>query len=205
MKGLLFIDGDPPKALPDLEGYDKIGCTDGALVYLKRLNFPFDKLDFVSGDFDSLSQELLSEVKPKLVFTPDQNFTDFEKALDILKKLGAENVDVLGASGGEQDHYLGNLSAALRFKEHLNLRFYDHYSTYFFLSKQATLEGVKGKMISLVPFPKATRISTTGLKWPLHDEDLEFGIRIGTRNQAIEDLVSIKFDSGELLVFIGKE
>jgi hypothetical protein len=41
--------------LSHLEQYGLIACTDGAFHYLKRMNFPLDKLDFISGDFDSHS------------------------------------------------------------------------------------------------------------------------------------------------------
>ncbi len=35
--------------------------------------------------------------------TPDQDCTDFQKSLDILKNDGVQKVDVYGGSGGEQD------------------------------------------------------------------------------------------------------
>jgi thiamine pyrophosphokinase len=35
-KALLFINGDSPKSIPDLSGYDLIACTDGAFHYLKN-------------------------------------------------------------------------------------------------------------------------------------------------------------------------
>ena len=50
-KALLFINGEPPKQFPNLSGYKLIACTDGAFHYLKELDFPLDKLDFISGDF----------------------------------------------------------------------------------------------------------------------------------------------------------
>ena len=54
-KVLLFINGDAPKSFPDPDKYGLIACTDGAFHYLRKLNFPLEKLDFISGDFDSHS------------------------------------------------------------------------------------------------------------------------------------------------------
>jgi thiamine pyrophosphokinase len=74
---------------------------------LKDKNFPLAQLDFISGDFDSHTGNDENIYHEKFIFTPDQNFTDFQKALDILKNKGIKKVDVYGGSGGEQDHFLG--------------------------------------------------------------------------------------------------
>jgi len=208
-KALLFINGDSPKSIPDLLGYDLIACTDGAFHYLKQLKFPMHKLDFISGDFDShiIEEEILRQAQNdnfEIIETPDQNKTDFHKALEIIIEKGFENIDVYGGSGGEQDHFLGNLSVAFFFKEKVNLHFFDDYSSYYFIPKKFSISGVRGKMISLMPFPIAKNIETKGLKWPLYQEDLILGERIGTRNIAENQTVSIQYKEGDLLIFIGK-
>jgi thiamine pyrophosphokinase len=65
------------------------------------------------------------------------------------------------------------------------------------------LKGVKDKMISLYPFPAVENITTVGLNW-LTNGDLSITSRIGTRNFAVEDEVSIEYKNGDLLIFIGK-
>lgn len=207
-KALLFINGDSPKTIPDLSDYDLIACTDGAFHYLKRLKFPLDKLDFISGDFDShkIEEEIIQQAQNhqfEIIETPDQNKTDFHKALEIIIEKGFDNIDVFGGSGGEQDHFLGNLSVAFAFKDKLNLRFFDENSSYYFIPKKFTISDVKGKMISLLPFPFAKNITTKGLKWPLYKEDLILGERIGTRNIAENKDVIIKYKQGDLLIFVG--
>ena len=208
-KALLFINGDPPKMIPNLLGYDLVACTDGAFHYLKQLKFPLDKLDFISGDFDShkIEDEIIKQSENhqfEIIETPDQNKTDFHKALEIIIEKGFDNVDVYGGSGGEQDHFLGNLSVAFAFKDKINLHFFDDYSSYYFIPKKITISDVKAKMISLMPFPIAKNIETKGLKWPLYKEDLILGERIGTRNIAENKDVTIKYKQGDLLIFVGK-
>ena len=46
------------------------------------------------------------------------------------------------------------------------------------------------------------KVTTKGLLYPLKNQDLTFGVKIGTRNKAIEEDVKIKFETGELLLFI---
>ncbi len=209
MKALLFINGEPPKYLPEIEGYDLIACTDGAFHYLKDKNFPFGKLDFVSGDFDSISDlrnviQQTENAKPEIINTPNQDKTDFEKALEILFEKGMKNVDVFGGSGKEMDHFLGNLSVAFRFKNQIEIKFFDDFSEYYFIHNELTINNIKNKMISLYPFPTAENITTKGLNWELDNESLNMTSRIGTRNFAKEDEISIRYNSGSLLIFIGK-
>lgn len=202
-KVLLFINGDAPKSLPNPADYSLIACTDGAFHYLKRMNFPLDKLDFISGDFDSHSRSDEDMYQDKFILTLDQEKTDFHKALEIILEKGFLEVDVFGGSGGEQDHFLGNLTVAYGFKDQMNIKFFDEFSEYYFIPNHFSLKGIKNKMISLYPFPSVNNITTTGLNWPLTNENLSIISRIGTRNFATEDEVSVQYESGDVLFFVG--
>ena len=197
-KVLLFLNGEVPTILPDTSNYEMIFCTDGAFRYLKNLNI---KPDVISGDFDSIElKDFPTDIE--IITTPDQNDTDFVKILTIIQEKGFTNIDVFGASGRQQDHFLGNLNAAFRFKNVLNIVFYDNYSSYFFAEKYTELEGYFGRTISLIPFPECKNITTKGLEFPLNKEDLNLLSRIGTRNKSIDDKVTIEFESGDLVIFI---
>ena len=203
MKALLFINGEPPKKLPSLEGFDVIACTDGAFNYLKELDFPMNQLDFISGDFDSHSGEDSEVYQGKFIFTPDQDKTDFQKALELLLDQNISEVEVYGGSGGEMDHFLGNLTVASFFKEQLEIRFFDEYSIYFFVPKSFKTKVSERQLVSLYPFPFAKNVTTKGVNWPLHGEDLDQTKRIGTRNIASNELLEIDFEKGNLLLFLG--
>lgn len=201
-KALLFINGEVPETMPDFtSSYSIISCTDGAYTqYVHKLPV---EINYISGDMDSIS---LPEVPPNIpvIETPDQNKTDFHKALEVLIEKEIDEVDVYGASGKESDHFIGNLSTALFFKDKIKIIFYDDYSTFFFSGKNTELKEVKNKVISLIPFFEAKGIVTTGLQYPLNNEDLYFAVRIGTRNKAYLDDVTISYKEGELLIYIGK-
>ncbi|TMM32105.1 thiamine diphosphokinase [Polaribacter aestuariivivens] len=192
----LLLNGEKPNQLPNLSNYDMICATDGAYQYLKNNEIiP----DFISGDFDSI-KDIPDTIE--IISTPNQDFTDFDKILQILFEKGFYTIDVFGASGKEQDHFLGNLHTALQWKEKLKLTFFDNHGKYFLAQKTTTIFDVLDKTISLIPFPKTTNIVTKGLKYSLNNENLDFSKRIGTRNKAIENNVSITFKSGNLLIFI---
>lgn len=200
---MLFINGKEPLKLPSLDDFEMVVCTDGAFHYLKEKNFPLKKLDFISGDFDShigADEQIYQE---KFIHTPDQNKTDFHKALGLIIERGGREVCVYGASGKEQDHFLGNLHTAYMFRNELDIYFYDEYASYFFVPKKVKLENVRGKMISLLPFPLAEGIFTQGLHWELGGESLSLTERVGTRNKANAENIEIRYETGALILFVG--
>ncbi|NJX16269.1 thiamine diphosphokinase [Tamlana crocina] len=197
-KVFLLIDGERPETLPDLSSYDLVCATDGAYRFLmEKAVVP----DFISGDFDSL-EELPKSIE--VIETPDQNYTDFEKILKILFERGYKNIHVFGASGKEQDHFLSNLHIAMVWRNDLNLIFFDNYGYYFLAENTTEIKNSKGKTVSLIPFPEAKGITTQGLKYPLTNSTLIFGEKIGERNLAIANHVTIRFNSGFLFVFVNK-
>ena len=195
-KVFLLLNGEKPKEVPNFSDYDLTCATDGAYQYLEKHKIV---PDFVSGDFDSL-EAIPKEIE--VIKTPNQDFTDFDKILQILFDKGFTNIDVYGASGQEQDHFLGNLDTAIRWKKKLSLTFFDNNGTYFLAKKKLVLSNCKGNIISLIPFPKASKVETFGLKYSLKKETLKFGKRIGTRNLAIDKKVKINFKKGNMFVFI---
>ena len=196
-KVALFLNGEKPKNNPNLEKYDWVVCTDGAYVFLSKSQI---EPDLIIGDLDSI--ESLPSHVPHL-HTPDQNFTDFEKALSHIIKSGFIDIDVFAANGLEQDHFLGNLTTALKYKNKCNLVFYDDNQMYFFTNKQTKVDDVLDKMVSLFPFPKATKVFTKGLKYVLNGQTLNMKKnKIGTRNTAIEETIKIHYKKGNLLLFI---
>lgn len=198
-KALVLLNGEPPKTLPDLTNYELVCATDGAYEYFKNNNI---KVDLVSGDFDSITA---IPKETETIHTPDQDFTDFDKMLQLLIDKGFTKVDVFGASGGEQDHFLGNLHTAISYKSNFGITFFDNHQYYFLAKKSEIIQVKKGLIVSLVPFPEAKNITTKGLQYALTNESLKFGERIGTRNIATENKVQIDFTSGELFIFIEKQ
>jgi len=198
-KCALFLNGEKPLKAVNLDEYHSLYCVDGAYAYMQQANI---QPDWIVGDFDSIEQ-LPHGIKH--IHTPDQNFTDFEKALKIVLSHGFKYVDVFAANGLQQDHFLGNMSTALKYQKKLTIKFFDDHQCYYFIGNKTVLTQVKGKTISLFPFPKARKVTSTGLKFPLLNHKLTLlKNKIGIRNCAVNDTVSIRFKKGHLLLFIEK-
>lgn len=174
-----------------LPGSKMIYCTDGAYDRIKFLN-----IDAVIGDMDSIKDKNV-----RLIEMPDQNYTDFEKALQYLS-VYCHKLDVYGASGKEMDHFLGNLSVAKKYKDEMQLRFLEHEYYYFLADKGTLIDTKKGKTISILPFPKVESITTEGLEYELKEATLELGSLISIRNRAIKDKVKIQYKHGCALLFV---
>ncbi|WP_317168427.1 thiamine diphosphokinase [Blattabacterium cuenoti] len=200
----LFLNGNPPIFNKNFYNKNKkIFAVDGAYNYLKKNKI---KVDYFSGDFDSfpyLNKGKIS-VKKCIFETFNQQKTDFEKALNIIFHKGYFNINVWGASGKEQDHFLGNISVALKYKNELSIIFYDKYYSYFFLQKKSNFFVKKNKIISLFPFPKVMGLRTNGLKYSTKYMKMEIGKDIGIRNKSIKEKIEISYKSGNILIFIEK-
>ena len=78
---------------------------------------------YVVGDGDSRKDQ----GEKKFIYRPNQNATDFEKCLGWAEEIGALPSLVIGISGGEIDHVLGNLQLLLKYARQQSLFFLDSF------------------------------------------------------------------------------
>ena len=175
-----------------------IVCADGSFNKIQQSKELYSKLKKVIGDFDSTAY--LDDERFEI--DHNQETTDFEKCLDYLIKNRCEKVFVFGASEGEMDHFIGNVSTALRYGKKILIEFVDKYSRYFFIQKDFSVDNVKGKMFSVMPFGIAENIHYNGLEYPLNGQNMALGAMLGTRNYAVKDTVKISYTEGNILLFI---
>jgi thiamine pyrophosphokinase len=175
--------------------------ADGASNTLYRLNIiP----DYIIGDLDSISEKALNYFKRKKVHIEkisEQEHNDLEKSINFAISKGIKEILVIGFAGKKIDHTLNNFSVLERNYKRGAIRFIDKRFEIFFIDKEAKFDYRKGVNLSLFGMPKAEGIETHGLKYELNKEKLEFGIREGALNLAVENVVKIKFRKGHLLVF----
>jgi len=178
-------------------------ALDGALNRLINAGFVPDA---VLGDLDSVQN--LDKIHKKypninILKKPDQEKTDFEKGLDYLIESGFPNVDILWATGARADHTFANFSNLVKYSHRMAVRMMDDQLTIFDLPKDFTGHFKAGTVISLMPVGKVEGISATNLRYPLQNENLEIGGRIGTSNEVLYDgTIHIQFSKGHLLMGI---
>ena len=202
-QALILANGKPPgKHLLQkfLASCDWFVCADGGANIAARFHCT---PDLIIGDLDSIKKETLSvfsnvEVK-KL---KSQNSTDLEKALTAVIQKKFKNIIVFGATGGRLDHALGNLSALAKFSHKAHITFIDNAGKFFPVNHSFEFHLPIGTIISLLPLSRCSGIVTKGLKWNLHHESPELGVRESTSNFNISSPVSIKVQKGQLVACV---
>ena len=200
-----FEDVDGPRLRAAFFGGGAAIGVDGGARTLLRLGLT---PTHVTGDFDSLSPgELaaLAEAGVKIVPTPDQEFTDLDKALSYaFETLGAHRASVFGATGGRLDHLYSALSALVKHGKTRDVRLIDRVGEVFLAGGSVRLDGddLIGRTVSLLAMGRVDGIKTAGLRWPLTDESLAPGERDGTLNEVIRSPVEISHRSGDLLIYL---
>ncbi len=208
MRALIVCNGSWPETLllaEEAAAADLIIGADGGTQFLLDSGiFP----DIVTGDLDSFTvpEDLKTPEAFQVIHDPDQETNDLEKALKMARDKGAKNVVLLAATGLRLDHTLKNLSVIMQFDDAFDsILIRDSYHDISVVPKNARYVVSAGTDISLFPLSgKVEGITTQGLKYPLNNEAIENGVRDGSSNTAIDDVVEISYTSGTLLIFINK-
>ena len=184
-----------------LEWSPLVVVLDSAIYRVLDLNI---KVDVLLGDFDRDfdAESIRKEQYPiEIVYTPDQDKTDLEKAFEYLIKRGFPAVNVVWATGRRADHTITNITNIVRFREQLKIVIIDDYSKIFLLPKIYEKWYPKGTPISLIPVGTASEITTQNLKYTLDNESLTIGYRTGSSNEVAADgMVKITYQEGDLLM-----
>lgn len=147
----------------------------------------------VMGDGDSIHQR-----PPAFIETADQDFTDFEKIIRCCIKKNMTSADVYWASGGEMDHFLGNLSVAAKYHNDIELRFFDATHCYVYAEHDTLITGAVGKKMSIYPFPRC-HASSRGLAYELSDAHLTQQQQQSLRNVITSDAAEVTIVGGAFL------
>ncbi|KAK9874947.1 hypothetical protein WA026_005762 [Henosepilachna vigintioctopunctata] len=155
----------------------------------------------VTGDFDSISSEALEKFKRnkavQVIHTPDQNETDFTKALLELEKFQKKNniqvtdVIVLSEVSGRLDHVMSNINTIYRAASILpevSMYLLSSDSISWILRPGSSSISIPQKLrdnrdwCGLIPIGNPAIVSTSGLKWNLNKTKMLFGDLISTSN-----------------------
>lgn len=186
-----------------LEWNPTVIVLDGALPRVLDLGF---KIDIILGDFDSANVQTLAESQypVELVHTPDQNYTDLEKAIRFLIERKYDAANIIWATGRRADHTLSNISILVKYADKIKLKILDDYSTVFpILPKPNRFSKwyKKSTILSLMPVGTANGVITKNLMYSLNDETLTLGFRNGSSNEVVEDgEVAVEYTDGHLLL-----
>jgi len=202
-KCIVLANGKPPKknvvTFFKKRGFDNLICADGGANSAMNMNLiP----DIILGDLDSISTKALHKYKSisKIIEIKRQTDTDVEKCLKYAIKNKFDEVLLTGATGNRLDHTFCNLGIVLKFFSQINISLVAEDSFLKPIKGNVKLRSFAGEIISLYGFDKKTRITSSGLRYPLKNISLPFGEKESTSNVATKNIVELKIKNGTAFV-----
>ena len=207
---LIFAGGLAPSdstlhAVNKIEQVELVFAADSGLHIAQKLGL---HVDAIIGDMDSVDVNALAEAKSRgtkiIQHDRDKNFTDLHSALLYAAECGTKKIVVVTAGGGRLDHQLGVIAAMFdpQLRQTQVEAIWDNEEI-FALQGPASCEfsAEVDDIVGLQAFSaSAVGISTTGLRWQLHNEQLANHETRGVSNEATEKRISVSLVSGQLLV-----
>ncbi|XP_062610904.1 thiamin pyrophosphokinase 1-like, partial [Saccostrea cucullata] len=142
--------------------------------------------DLITGDFDSIQESVKKFYEEKgveIMPTPDQNYTDFTKAIMEIgkrqKDKQIDNIYVYGSFDGRLDHVFANVNTLFEASQYTsaNVMHFSEDTTAFLLKtgkhKILVDPALCGQWCGLIPIGEPCKcVTTQGLKWNLGTDSL---------------------------------
>ena len=166
-------------------------------------------VDCVVGDMDSADPAAVDDAEQRGAtierHPAEKDATDLELALLAAHRHGVDHIVIVGGAGGRLDHFLANVAlvASPRFADvRVEAWFGDAWVSVVRGGDAAIdIDGAPGELLTLLPVGGDARgITTKGLEYPLHREDLPLGTTRGVSNVVADRPASVVLDEGTLLV-----
>ena len=190
MRVAILANGEPPRHATPRAAFasaDLLVACDGALAAARALG---REPDYVVGDGDSLAAADRTALGARFVLDPEQDTNDLCKAFRFVLSLprdGALTVTLLGTTGRREDHALANIFHLLDFTEELpDTAILTDAGTFTVVRGEQTFPCHPGDAVSVFAPHPGTRVSSSGLAWPLGGVDLAPLWR-GTLNRTTSD------------------
>jgi len=196
-----------PQFVPEyVRRADLVVAADSGLDLGERIGL---EVGLVVGDLDSVSAEALARARASRVrveqHRSDKDETDLELAFDAVWRevdagagAGAVAIVVLGGAGGRLDHLLANV-AVLTSARHAAASVVGYLGTdrVDVVRSTRVIAGAPGLSVSVLAWHgDALGVTTSGLRWPLHDAVLESGSALGTSNEFVGREATVSVASG---------
>lgn len=188
----------------DLPTPDRVVCADSGVSLALRLGLD---IDVVVGDLDSVAADDLRTAQARGAevrrHPAAKDHTDLELALRVAAD-GSEQVVVVGGAGGRLDHALANVAAlATDDLARVDVRARLGPDDVHVVRGSARLDLPVGATVTLLPSGGPARgVTTTGLRYPLDDEELSAWSARGVSNVVEDTPVGIDVRDGCVLVVV---
>ena len=178
----------------------------------RGLQFLYDhkiRPDYIVGDFDSVSEEIVTYFTEELnvparKFKPEKDASDTEIALQFCLDLRRKHILILGGTGTRLDHVWANVQALqIALDDEADVRILDSHNQIRLLKKDFTLskEEAYGDYFSVFPLGGTVDdLCIRGAKYPLEHHLLSADSSLCVSNEIQDEQVTITFSYGILIL-----
>jgi thiamine pyrophosphokinase len=210
LKAGLFLGGQYPSSNDyysrRISKMGVIAAADSGAEKLRELERPPEML---VGDMDSVSPATLDWCRKSgaqiLTFPPEKDDTDTTLAIRALYERGVLEVDIFGASGKREDHFLATLFSIYGADAGMKLLITEENFQAGLIKEDDSctiMEAIEGETWSFLPFGGGLPVVTLeGFKYPLIRQTLDYTRPLGVSNVATGPLVKVLCRGGALLYF----
>ena len=198
---VVLANGDfPTHPLPlfVLEQAKIVICCDGAAS--KLLNYGKEP-HLITGDMDSLSSALSEQFKERIISNSCQETNDLTKAIQLSIQKGYTHVQILGATGGREDHTLANISLLADYARSIQVEMITNHGLFIPLLREREIATLPGMQLSIFSLDPDLSLQATGLKYPVEQVRFDSWWK-GSLNEATGNSCLFRFTTGRLLVFM---
>jgi thiamine pyrophosphokinase len=150
--------------------------------------------DVIIGDMDSISDIRGWPAQTKIVKIPEQDSTDFEKALYTTL---APLYLAFGFFGQRLDHSLAALHCLAKYRTRKSIVLIDRVDLMFAPAVPLAIDLPRNIRFSINPLAPVTFRGSTGLRYPLDGLTLQAGVAVGTSNTVTGTPVTVTPENAE--------
>lgn len=189
-------------ALGDLGTDPLVIAADSGLTHAHDLGLTVHR---VVGDMDSVDPAVLAAAADAGVVVdrhPEaKDATDLDLAIDVARAARPSRLVVVTGAGDRFDHAL-SVALSVSAARHADVAVEAWVGTahLWVVRQQVSLPGKPGQLLSLLPVHgPAVGVTTGGLLYPLHEEDLQAGSTRGVSNEWAAEVATVQLRSGVLV------
>ncbi len=205
MKCVIVSGGDAPRK-SDLNKYLKdaplLIAVDGAADLFNRWGvIPH----YVIGDMDTAASGSLSRLVDgganAITLQREKNETDTEAAIKFALEAGADDIVMLGATGGRFDHTMGNVAMLVRAaRAGARCRIIDKKNEMWAATGEHDVCGCTGQTVSIIPLTGDLTVTATNLEYPLQELKLGVDASRGISNVIMKSPAHLSISGGFALI-----
>jgi len=183
----------------------------------KGLEFLYDNditPGYVIGDFDSVRPGIVDYYKSKQeivikAYNPVKDAADTQMAIELAIECGSTRIDILGAIGTRMDHVLGNIACLMiPLEDQIPCYIINEFNKICLINRSTQIFKKRqfGTFVSLISYTqKVIGLTLEGFKYPLKNYTLQGNNSLGISNEIVEDIGTITFEKGIIVMIQSKD